>query len=127
MSMATDSPVAVPQAQTSIQAPQEKGLDLNLDLARSLRMRRSLAIVAGVFVLLLLIQFGLSRKPWYEATSIIYVQPIVSKTPTDISGSHDSYRYDGYSQQQLLTFQRPGVPGHALDLLPPANKGGFSS
>src|SRR5277367_500712 len=90
MTMATDSPVAgVPPAQTSIQAPQEKGLDLNLDLARSLRMRRNLAIVAGVLVLLFLIHFGLSRKPWYQATSIIYVQPIVSKTPTDISGNYD--------------------------------------
>src|ERR1700722_3016302 len=125
MSMATDSPVAaVLQAQNS---PQEKGLDLNLDLARSLRMRRSLAIVAGVFVLLFLIPFGLSRKPWYEATSLIYVQPVVSKTPTDISGNYDSSRYDMYLQQQLLTFKRPDILGHALDLLPPAIRGRFSS
>jgi polysaccharide biosynthesis transport protein len=128
MSMATDSPVAaVPPAQTSIQEPQDKGLDFSLDLARSLRMRRSLAIVAGLFVLLFLIRFGLSRKPWYEATSIIYVQPIVSKTPTDISGSYDSYRYDAYIQQQLLTFKRPDILGHALDLLPPEIRGRFSS
>jgi uncharacterized protein involved in exopolysaccharide biosynthesis len=128
MSMPTDSPVAaVPQAQTSIQAPQEKGLDLNLDLARSLRMRRSLAIVAGVFVLLFLIHFGLSRRPYYKATSLIYVQPIVSKTPTDISGNYDSSRYDMYIQQQLLTFERPDILGHALDLLPPAIRGTFSN
>jgi polysaccharide biosynthesis transport protein len=128
MSMATDSPVAdVPQARTSIQAPQEKGLDLNLDLVRSLRMRRSLAIVAGALGLLFLIQFGLSRKPWYEATSLIYVQPIVSKTPTDISGFYDSSRYDAYIQQQLLTFERPDIVGHALDLLPPAVRGRFSN
>lgn len=128
MTMATDSPVSgVPPAQTSIQAPQEKELDLNLDLARSLRMRRSLAIVAGVFVLLFLIPFGLSRKPWYEATSLIYVQPVVSKTPTDISGNYDSSRYDMYLQQQLLTFKRPDILGHALDLLPPAIRGRFSS
>jgi polysaccharide biosynthesis transport protein len=128
MSMATDSPVAaVPEAQTSIQAPQEKGLDLNLDLARSLRMRRSLAIVAGVFVLLFLVPLGLSRKPWYKATSLIYVQPIVSKAPTDISGFYDSSRYDAYIQQQLLTFERPDILGHALDLLPTAIRGRFSN
>jgi polysaccharide biosynthesis transport protein len=128
MSMATDSPVAgAPPAQTSIQAPQEKGLDLNLDLARSLRMRRSLAIMAGVFVLLFLIQFGLSRRPYYKATSLIYVQPIVSKAPTDISGFYDSARYDAYIQQQLLTFERPDILGHALDLLPPAIRGRFSN
>ncbi len=128
MSMVTDSPGAgVPPALTSIQAPQEKGLDLNLDLARSLRMRRSSAIVAGAFVLLLLILLGLSRKPYYQATSLIYVQPIVSRTPTDISGSYDSARYDAYIQQQLLTFERPDVLGHALDLLPPAIRRGFSN
>src|ERR1700733_537881 len=128
MNMATDSPVSgVPPAQTSIQAPQEKGLDLNLDLARSLRMRRSLAIVAGALVLMSLIYFGLSRKPWFEAKSLIYVQPVVPKTPTDISGNYDSSRYDMYLQQQLLTFERPDVLGHALDLLPPAIRGGFSS
>jgi uncharacterized protein involved in exopolysaccharide biosynthesis len=128
MSMATDSPVAaVPQAQTSIQAPQEKGLDLNLDLARSLRMRRSPAIVSGIFVLLLLTLFGLSRKPYYKATSLIYVQPIVSKTPTDISGFYDSSRYDAFLQQQLLTFERPDILGHALDLLPPAIRRRFSN
>jgi len=128
MSMATDSPVAgAPPAQTSIQASHEKTLDLNLDLARSLRMRRSLAIVAGAFALVFLILFGLSRRPYYKATSLIYVQPIVSKAPTDISGFYDSARYDAYIQQQLLTFERPDILGHALDLLPPAIRGRFSN
>jgi uncharacterized protein involved in exopolysaccharide biosynthesis len=107
--------------------PQEDGLKLNLDFARSLRMRRRVAIAVGTLVLVGLVFFALTRKPYYEATALIYVQPIVEKSATDpSSGMYDSMRYDAYMAQQLLTFDRPDILGHALDQLPPAIRATFS-
>jgi uncharacterized protein involved in exopolysaccharide biosynthesis len=107
--------------------PQEDGLKLNLDFARSLRMRQRLAIAVGILVLAGLVLVGLTRKPYYEATALIYVQPVVEKSATDpSSGMYDSMRYDAYMGQQLLTFDRPDILGHALDQLPPAIRATFS-
>jgi uncharacterized protein involved in exopolysaccharide biosynthesis len=107
--------------------PQEDGLKLNLDFSRSLRMRRRVAIAVGTLVLVGLVFVGLTRKPYYEATALIYVQPIVEKSATDpSSNSYDAMRYDAYMGQQLLTFDRPDILGHALDQLPPAIRATFS-
>lgn len=128
MSMYTDSGAAgVPPDMTSMGPQQEDGLKLNLDIARSLRMRRRLAIGVGVFVLVALVGLGLTRKPFYKATALIYVQPVVEKNATDPTpGMYDSMRYDAYIGQQLLTFERPDILGHALDQLPPAIRAAFS-
>jgi uncharacterized protein involved in exopolysaccharide biosynthesis len=109
-------------------APQENGLKLNLDLLRSLRMRRRAAIAVGMFVLIGLVILGLTRQPYYEATTLIYVQPVIERTATDASaGSYDAIRYDAYMGQQLLTFDRPDILGQALDELSPALRATFSS
>jgi uncharacterized protein involved in exopolysaccharide biosynthesis len=106
---------------------QEDGLNLNLDLARSLRMRRRTAIGVGILALAGLVVLGLTRKPYYEATALIYVQPLVEKDATDpSSSSYDPTRYDTYMAQQLRTFDRPDILGHALDQLPPAIRATFS-
>jgi len=126
MDMGTDAPVAgVPPALTSMQSTQDGGSGFNLDLARSLRMHRKLAIAVGVVILLLLIPLGVTRKPAYQATTLIYVQPVSSKAPTDASMIYDSARYDTYMEQQLLTFHRPDILGRALDQFPPAVRATF--
>jgi uncharacterized protein involved in exopolysaccharide biosynthesis len=120
MSMVPDSPLTgTPPALGATQSQQEQGLDLNLDVARSLRMRRWWAIGVGLVVLLGLAGFGVTRKPMYEATSVIYVQPLSAHSATDAtSGFYDAGRYDLYIQQQLLTVQRPDILAHAVDALP---------
>jgi uncharacterized protein involved in exopolysaccharide biosynthesis len=89
-------------------------------------MRRHLAIAVGILVLASLVLVGLTRKPYYKATALIYVQPIVEKSATDPAGSYDASRYDAYMDQQLLTFERPDILGYALDQLPPAIRATFS-
>lgn len=127
MSTFTDpSATGIPPDPSSLGA-QQSGLSLNLDLARSLRMRRKLAITVGIVTLGLLVAVGLTRKPYYEATSLIYVQPIVPKTASDpTEGSYDSGRYDAYMVQQVMTFDRPDILGHALDALSPDLRATFS-
>ncbi len=128
MGVGSDSPVTgLPPALISMQAAEEKGLNLNLDFGRSLRMRRGVGIAVGTFTLLALIPFGLTRKPFFQATSLIYIQPVVSKAATDTSGSYDSYRYDAYVAQQLVTLHRPDLLGEALDRLPPPIRATLSS
>ena len=90
-------------------------------------MRRRVALVVGILVLLFLVFVGLTRKPYYKATALIYVQPIVEKSATDATaGSYDAGRYDAYMDQQLLTFDRPDILDHALDQLPPVIRATFS-
>jgi uncharacterized protein involved in exopolysaccharide biosynthesis len=116
----------VPSDLNSMGPPQNEGINLNLDIARSLRMRRRLAIAVGILVLIFLVFVGLTRKPYYKATALIYVQPIVEKTATDPAGSYDPGRYDAYMDQQLLTIERTDILGYALDQLPPAIRATFS-
>ncbi len=115
-----------PSDLNSMGPPQDEGIKLNLDIARSLRMRRRLAIAVGILVLACLVFVGLTRKPYYKATALIYVQPIVEKSATDPTGSYDSNRYDAYMDQQVLTIERYDILGYALDQLPPAIRATFS-
>lgn len=109
----------------SFQRTPAGGTGFGLDLARSLRMNRTLALTVGVVVLLVLIPLGLTRKPAYGATTLIYVQPVIAKAPTDASGNYDSARYDSYMEQQLHTFHRPDILSRALDHLPPSVRASF--
>lgn len=128
MGMLTDSSAAgIPSDPASMNPPQDQGLNFNLDLARSLRMRRRLAIAAATLTLLLIVLFGLTRKPAFEASNLIYVQPVVPKSATDsTAGFYDSSRYDSYIQQQLLTFHRTDILSRALDQLPPSTRATLS-
>jgi uncharacterized protein involved in exopolysaccharide biosynthesis len=90
-------------------------------------MRRGVAITVGVAVLLGLVGLAVTRKPYYQATALIYIQPVVEKNATDPStGSYDSIRYDAYMGQQLLSFDRPDILGSALDELSPELRATFS-
>jgi uncharacterized protein involved in exopolysaccharide biosynthesis len=89
--------------------------DRNLDIGRSLRMHRTLAIVVAVAVFVGVFSFGLSRHPYYETSALIYVQPMKTKVITDNSeGIYDPGRYETFVQQQLQTIPRADIVEEAL-------------
>jgi uncharacterized protein involved in exopolysaccharide biosynthesis len=89
--------------------------NIDLDLQRSLRMHRTVAIAVAIFVFLAIFGFGLSRRPYYQTQALIYVQPMKSKVIMDTTeGSYDASRYETYLQQQLQTIIRPDILGEAL-------------
>src|SRR5882757_7001468 len=74
------------------------------ELVRSFRMHKKLAIFVGATIFALLLTFGLQRQPYFETSSLIYVQPAKAKLITDATGgTYDPTRYDTYIQQQLQT------------------------
>jgi uncharacterized protein involved in exopolysaccharide biosynthesis len=88
---------------------------IKLEIARSLRMNRKLAISVALATFVVLIAFGLTRKSNYKTSSLVYVQP-TSRLITDATGgAFDSARYDSYLQQQFLTVLRPDILSEALD------------
>jgi len=102
------------------QAESSEGKPLNLDLVRSLRMHRWLALSVSVLVLVALVGYGLRIRPYYQTSALIYVQPMKSKVITDPSGgTYDPTRYDTYVQQQLQTIARYDILAEALSTLPP--------
>jgi len=89
--------------------------DLDLDIRRSLRMHRTLAIAVGIIVFLGIFSFGLSRHPYFSTEALIYVQPIQTKVITDTSqATYDPSRYETYLQQQLQTIVRSDILAEAL-------------
>jgi uncharacterized protein involved in exopolysaccharide biosynthesis len=89
--------------------------DLNIDLRRSLRMHRLLAIAVGAFVFLGLLAFGLSRHPYYDTQALIYVQPEKTKAVTDVTDAgFDENHYESLIQQQLQTVTRTDILTDAL-------------
>jgi uncharacterized protein involved in exopolysaccharide biosynthesis len=101
------------QSFTKIKPPAARELDL--DIARSVRMHRNFAIGVGLFVFLFLLLFGLSRRPYYETLALIYIQPMKTKGVTDIGGGFDEQRYESFLQQQLQTITRPDILQNALE------------
>ncbi|MEO6924672.1 MAG: hypothetical protein ABI064_07285 [Acidobacteriaceae bacterium] len=88
---------------------------IDLDVRRSFRMHKKAALIVMAVVFLLLVILALSRKPYYQTASLIYVQPMKSKAITDVNeGSYDPVRYDAYIQQQFQTILRPDVLRAAL-------------
>jgi uncharacterized protein involved in exopolysaccharide biosynthesis len=107
-------PLSEPQQHFSSVAP-EKSADVDLDILRSLRMHRGAAIAVAVLVFLMIVSFGLGRRPYYETQALIYVQPEKAKLITDpLGGVFDSTRYDTFIQQQLQTIVRSDILTKAL-------------
>jgi len=94
-------------------ANQPKNYDL--DVIRSIRMHRTLAVAVAALVFVFVFAFGLSRRPYYETQALIYVQPMKTKLITDAGeGTYDSPRYETYIQQQLQTIIRSDILAEAL-------------
>jgi len=115
MNTASTQPSLEPhQPPASAAANSSKGY--NLDLVRSLRMHRVLAVSVAALVFVFMFAFGLSRRPYYETQALIYVQPMKTKLITDTGeGTYDSPRYETYIQQQLQTIIRSDILTEALD------------
>ncbi|MDE1175175.1 MAG: hypothetical protein PW789_01040 [Edaphobacter sp.] len=107
--------------QTDADVPPSQQLkQLKRDLTRSVRMYRTIAITVGAIVFALLLTFGLQRAPYYETSSLIYVQPAKAKLITDATGgTYDPTRYDTYIQQQLQTIVRSDILADALKSVAP--------
>jgi hypothetical protein len=92
---------------------------IRIDLRRSLKMHRKVALWVFASVALLCILFALTRQPQYMAHSLVYIQPGTPKPLTDVtSGFYDSSRYDSYIQQQLQTIVRDDILADALNKVP---------
>jgi len=90
------------------------GKERGLDIGRSLRMHRTVAIAVAIVVFLGVFSFGLSRRPYYETSALIYVQPMKTKVITDNADAYDPGRYETFLQQQLQTITRADIIGEAL-------------
>jgi len=102
----------LPRDQSSDSARPE---GFSLDLKRSFKMHRKLAITVATAVAALLLAYGLSRRPYYETHALIYVQPVKAKLSTDNNAAtYDPARYDTYIQQQLQTITRSDILLEAL-------------
>ena len=105
---------AQPQAQMATVTPAFK-----LDLVRSVRMHRRLALGVAAAVFVLIAGYALTRRPMYQAESLTYVEPLATKVMNDGSpGFYDPSRYDSYLEQQIQTAQRNDILQAAIERLP---------
>ena len=93
----------------------------DVDAVGSVKRHPRLAAAVAAVVLVLVLAYGLSRKPTYQAESLTYIEPMASKvlneSPTQ--DGYDSVRYDTYIQQQMQTALRPDILAKAIGKLPP--------
>ena len=90
-----------------------------LDLLRSVIMHPVLAssVTSVSFILLLL--YGSTIKPTYEAETLIHVQPAaITLFAEDSKSIFDAGRYDSFLQEEIQSMERPDTIAAALDRLP---------
>ncbi len=102
--------------------PSEQAL-FRLDLARSLRMHRRLAI--GFFLLGVVLAAAYVARYWsvYTAECLVFVQPtpsgVLEAAPMHWPYNYDPATYDSYIQQQMSSMTRPDVLAGAVKKLEP--------
>ncbi len=85
------------------------------EIARSFRMHPKLVFTLSVIVFVFLAAYALARRPYYETSALVYVQPMKARVITDpADGSYDPIRYDSYIQQQIQTLHRSDTLTDAL-------------
>ena len=116
----TDGAPTIPAASRGFN--QEQAL-FRLDLMRSLRMHRRLAMgfaLAGVILAVIYV-----ARYWsvYTAQSLVYIQPtpsaVLEQAPMHWPYNYDPATYDSYIQQQMLSMTRPDVLAGAVEKLGP--------
>jgi len=121
MTSASNSP-ASPTTEPSVQPdyiPSSSSEEFHLDLARGLKMHRSLAIYSGIAVCLLMVLAAAMIGPSYETHSILYIQPTASSVVTDgTAPTYDNGRFESYVAQQLQTIVRADILQAAIASLP---------
>jgi uncharacterized protein involved in exopolysaccharide biosynthesis len=82
-------------------------------------MRTRLAVLVGLGVSVLLLALGFLQPRTYTASSVIYVEPMVSRGLNEAgSPGFDQFRYGSFLDQQMQTIVRPDVLTAALHTLP---------
>jgi uncharacterized protein involved in exopolysaccharide biosynthesis len=113
------SPESSQQAEFDV-PPSQQLKKLRDEIVRGFKMHKKLAFIVGGTIFLFLFNAGLQRKPYYQTSSLIYVQPAKAKLITDpTGGTYDPTRYDTYIQQQLQTIIRTDILSDALKSVPP--------
>jgi uncharacterized protein involved in exopolysaccharide biosynthesis len=85
------------------------------EFMRSIRMHRVLATLVAIVVFAAIVAFGLRHHPYYQASALVYVQPMQAKQLTDLTAAtYDPNRYDTFIQQQLQTIVRSDTVTAAL-------------
>jgi uncharacterized protein involved in exopolysaccharide biosynthesis len=112
------SPESSQQAEFDV-PPSQQLKKLKGEIVRSFKMHKRFAILVGGAIFLLLFSSGFRRNPYYQTSSLIYVQPAKAKLITDpTGGTYDPTRYDTYIQQQLQTIIRSDILSDALKSVP---------
>jgi uncharacterized protein involved in exopolysaccharide biosynthesis len=116
----TDGASAVPSAPRGFTSDQAL---FRLDLMRSLRMHRRLAIGFILAGLLLAAIYTVFNWSIYTAQSLVYIQPtpsaVMEAAPMHWPYNYDPATYDSYIQQQMLSMMRPDVLAGAVRKLAP--------
>ena len=94
-----------------------------LDLVRSLRMHRRLALGIALVGLVLAAIYMVTYWSVYTAQSLVYIQPtpsaVMEAAPMHWPYNYDPATYDSYIQQQMLSMTRPDVLAGAVHKLDP--------
>ena len=94
-------------------------LAFRLDLMRSLMMHPVLAFSITSVSLVLLLLYGLTMKPMYEAEALVHAQPDSITLPDENpKSSYDPGKYDSFLQEQIQSMQRSDTITAALGRLP---------
>src|SRR5271157_4855680 len=114
----TDGASAVPTAPRGFSSDQAL---FRLDLMRSLRMHRRLALGFAVAGLVLAAIYMVTNWSIYTAQSLVYIQPtpsaVMEAAPMHWPYNYDPATYDSYIQQQMLSMTRPDVLAGAVHKL----------
>ena len=115
----TDGAPAMPAPRSG---PSDQAL-FRLDLMRSLRMHRRLALGFAVAGLVLAAIYMVTNWSIYTAQSLVYIQPtpsaVMEAAPMHWPYNYDPATYDSYIQQQMLSMTRPDVLAGAVHKLVP--------
>ncbi len=116
----TDGAPTVPAASRGFN--HEQAL-FRLDLLRSLRMHRRLAIGFALAGVILAVIYVAGYWSVYTAQSLVYIQPtpsaVLEQAPMHWPYNYDPATYDSYIQQQMLSMTRPDVLAGAVKKLDP--------
>ena len=96
--------------------PASRTSPIRINLLKSLRLHRVTAILVTLLVLGLGLAVVARHKPYYGATSIIYVSPTVPKTLTE---DHELDRpYESYVQEIMHDVDRADIIAEAIHKMP---------
>ena len=100
-------------------APAGGGMKINV--LRSIKLHAITASLVAIVTCGLGLALVLRHKPFYSATSTIYVSPNFPKTLTD--DREQQYQYETYIQEEMHTITRYDVIADAIRKLPPGTWG----